>query len=150
MSVVHVNGSRATTVSFHPSARTSLSSRFFETLAVTHPTRQLVTTLVPGFGQYSILLECVVDPAIAFDIILGAQWAVHIREYVLGLGYRLNDTFNAWSFVSDSLHPLGAPDLRPSRLLPEHCTHILLPFFDRCSLPTSGWNSRTAPTTLPS
>ncbi|KAJ7020599.1 hypothetical protein C8F04DRAFT_1274817 [Mycena alexandri] len=52
-------------------------------------------------------MECEVDPLAAYDVVLGSEWASHIRDFVLGLGYRLNDNFDAWSFFSDVRHPLG-------------------------------------------
>ncbi|KAJ7024245.1 hypothetical protein C8F04DRAFT_1192662 [Mycena alexandri] len=86
---------------------------------------KLVTSIIPRYGQLSVLMECEVDPLAAYDVVLGSEWASHIRDFVLGLGYRLDDNFDAWSFFSDVRHPLGFSSysfLPPSSLSPLEVT----------------------------
>ncbi|KAJ7042869.1 hypothetical protein C8F04DRAFT_1390272 [Mycena alexandri] len=107
MSTIQVNGFVAPSAFFRPALRTTLSASFYHSLRISHPTRQLVTSIIPGYGQFSVLMECEVDPAADHDVTLGLEWAAHIRDFVLGLGFRIDDKFDAWLFLSDSHHPLG-------------------------------------------
>ncbi|KAJ7036046.1 hypothetical protein C8F04DRAFT_1340485, partial [Mycena alexandri] len=106
MSLVQVNGRTASSASYHSSLRTTLSLSFYNSLRKDHPTCQLVTTAVPGFGPYCIAMECEVDAGSKFDVVLGSEWAAHIRDFLQASGYRLNRTFDAWLFLVDPHHPL--------------------------------------------
>ncbi|KAJ7020686.1 hypothetical protein C8F04DRAFT_1143581, partial [Mycena alexandri] len=109
MSSLQVNGTTVASVSFDPYLRTCFSPSFNSRLRKTHPTRQLVTSIIPGYGQHSVLMECEVDPDAPHDVILGLEWAAHIRDFVLEKGFRIDGHFDAWAFLSDPRHPLGFP-----------------------------------------
>ncbi|KAJ7719257.1 hypothetical protein B0H16DRAFT_1897211, partial [Mycena metata] len=114
MSLIQVNGHTASSASYHSSLRTTLSPSFYNSLRKDHPTRQLVTTVVPGFGPYCVVMECEVDAASEFDVVLGSEWAAYIRDFLQVSGYRLNRTFDAWIFLVDPHHPLGSTATPPA------------------------------------
>jgi hypothetical protein len=98
MSTITINGIPATTLGYQAAARTQISSRFFSTLNNPNPSCLLLTSFVPGFPSCSTVLGCDVSSAAQHDVILGLDWAAHLRESFIALGYRLGDTFNSWSF----------------------------------------------------
>ncbi|KAJ7026065.1 hypothetical protein C8F04DRAFT_1268535 [Mycena alexandri] len=121
MSFLQVNGITASSASHHSSLRTSLSSSFLDRVRdgrLASTTRQLVTTFVPGFGPFGMVMDCETHSANEVDIILGFEWAAHIRDFLQASGYRLNRTFDAWTFLVDPSHPIGefAVPLAPASL----------------------------------
>jgi hypothetical protein len=98
MSVL-VEGVRVSTASFSSIERTHLSLPFFRTLVNPRNHRLLFTTDVPGYGPISAVLEAQVDSTVSDDIVLGRDWATYLRESLIVLGFRLDDSFNGWEFL---------------------------------------------------
>ncbi|KAJ7914368.1 hypothetical protein B0H13DRAFT_1873046 [Mycena leptocephala] len=45
----------------------------------------------------------------ASDVELGLDWTAFLRDSLIGLGYRVDSTFDAWRFLTMSTHPLSTP-----------------------------------------
>ncbi|KAJ7725718.1 hypothetical protein B0H16DRAFT_1781750 [Mycena metata] len=115
---LQVNGSSVFSVFWHSGLRTTLSLALFNCLHISESTRQLVTSVVPGYGQHSVLMECEVNPHALYNVIVGSEWAGHLHDFVLNLGFRLDANFDTWSFLSDDRHPLGfTPPISPPSLI---------------------------------
>lgn len=114
MSTITINGLAATVLGYQVSARTLISSRFLGTLNNPNHSRLLITTSVPGFSSCSTVLACDISSAIESDVVLGLDWAAHLRDSFLALGYCLGDTFNSWTFFSAFTPPCSyTADLSP-------------------------------------
>jgi hypothetical protein len=51
------------------------------------------------------------------DVVLGLDWATHVRESLIGSGYHLDSTFDAWHFSSYPTHPPSSALGNPGRLI---------------------------------
>ncbi|KAJ7884897.1 hypothetical protein B0H13DRAFT_2343466 [Mycena leptocephala] len=112
---LYIEGLPAASVSFQRSPKSSLSSTFYQNLVGVSGNRLLLTTTIPNFSSYSSLVECNISHGLQTDVVLGLDWAAHVRESLICSGYRLDSTFDAWCFFSYPTHPInGLRALPPS------------------------------------
>jgi hypothetical protein len=104
---IFVEGSQVLSVSFRPSNRSVLSMRFLDLLPETSRSKPLLVTTVAGqHHPISFPLSLEVSDLESTDLVLGLDWAAFLRDSLLGLGYRIDSSFDAWRFVSDPTHPI--------------------------------------------
>jgi hypothetical protein len=104
---LYIEGLPAASVSFQQSPKSSLSSTFYQNLVGVSGNRLLFTTAIPSFSSYSSLVECNISHGLQTDVVLGLDWAAHVRESLICSGYRLDSTFDAWCFFSYPTHPIN-------------------------------------------
>ncbi|KAJ7176045.1 hypothetical protein C8R43DRAFT_553310 [Mycena crocata] len=107
-----VEGIHVTAVSYTSNPRTLLSRRLFDSLQLPTGRPVLLTTAVPGYPSPSTSLRVSVSSNLSHDVVLGLDWASTLREFLIYLGHRLGQSFDAWQFFSSAAHPLSPPVLR--------------------------------------
>ncbi|KAJ7934430.1 hypothetical protein B0H13DRAFT_2305858 [Mycena leptocephala] len=103
---IFVEGSQVLSVSFRPSNRSVLSMRFLDSLPATSRIKPLLVTTVGQHHPISFPLSFEVSGLSSTDLVLGLDWAAFLRDSLLGLGYCVDSSFDAWRFVSDPTHPI--------------------------------------------
>ncbi|KAJ6502846.1 hypothetical protein C8R47DRAFT_1106949 [Mycena vitilis] len=102
-----VAGVPVLSVLFNPVAVTVVSPLFYQRLGPVDPAQLLFVTTVPGFPPFPSVVACAALPA-PVDVVLGLDWASHVRETLIRYEYRLDRSFNAWTFFTHPAHPLRA------------------------------------------
>jgi hypothetical protein len=91
-------------VSFQPANQSILFVRFLDLLPLNSRTRPLLVTTVADQHLISFPLSFAVSDLNQTDLILGHDWAAFLHNSLLGLGYRVDSSFDAWRFASDPTH----------------------------------------------
>jgi hypothetical protein len=104
---IFVEGSQVLSVSFQLFKWSVLSVRF-DSLALNSWTNPLLIITAAAGQHHSISFPPLVEVSnlSLTDLILGLDWAAFLRNSLLGLGYCIDSSFNAWRFVSDPTHPI--------------------------------------------
>ncbi|KAJ6458911.1 hypothetical protein C8R47DRAFT_1081449 [Mycena vitilis] len=105
-----VEGIPALQVLFEPVDVTRVSVSFYQRLARVRGPRLPFTTIVPGFPPFSSVVDCAVG-LINVDVVLGLDWASHIREILIHSGFRIDRSFDAWTFFHHADHPIRGVQL---------------------------------------
>ncbi|KAJ6556989.1 hypothetical protein DFH09DRAFT_1365427 [Mycena vulgaris] len=104
-----VEGASVPSFSYVNIPRTVLSPSFISGLGPSRPTGYLFTVTVGPSGSFSFPLHCTLGPQSPFDVVLGYDWAAHLRDRLLHYGFRLDSQFDAWKFFSYHLPPPPGP-----------------------------------------
>ncbi|KAJ7912825.1 hypothetical protein B0H13DRAFT_2659870 [Mycena leptocephala] len=101
-----VEGLAAHSVS-HSSIPCSVLSAGFHARLPTRPgtLQLLITTSTGAHHPISFPLAFTVSAHASSDVELGLDWTVFLRDSLIGLGYRVDSTFNAWRFLTAPTHP---------------------------------------------
>ncbi|KAJ7863863.1 hypothetical protein B0H13DRAFT_2671334 [Mycena leptocephala] len=101
-----VEGLAAHSVSHSSIPRSVLSAGFHARLPTRPGTLQLLITISTGAHHpISFPLAFTVSAHASSDVELGLDWTVFLRDSLIGLGYRVDSTFNAWQFLTAPTHP---------------------------------------------
>jgi hypothetical protein len=124
-----IEGLAATSVSYSPTPRSVLSARFHARLPPHRGTPQLLITTATGVHHaISFPLTFTVSPHAASDVELGLDWTAFLRDSLIGIGYHVDSTFDAWRFLTMSTHPLSTrmynPNISPDLLCIPHSAHL--------------------------
>jgi hypothetical protein len=95
-----IDGISAATVTFDPSARSSLSLQFRRQLRPGTDSF-LVSTATERLGPISFSLVFAISSSSPSDVVLGLDWAAYLRDSLISLGHRLNSSFDAWRFLTE-------------------------------------------------
>ncbi|KAJ7870714.1 hypothetical protein B0H13DRAFT_2280577 [Mycena leptocephala] len=131
---IFIEGSQA--VSFQPANQSILFVRFLDSLPLNSRTRPLLVTTVAGqYHPISFPLSFAVSDLNQTDLVLGHDWAAFLHNSLLGLGYRVDSSFDAWQFASDPTHPIinalshprrSTATMRPPEVPPHYTLKITL------------------------
>lgn len=104
---VLLDGLQVPSVSFSLVPLSVLSSQFRNLLpSNSRAPSLLVTTLAGHHNAISFPIAFQTVENASTDVVLGLDWAALLRDSLLGLGYCLDSTFDAWRFASDPSHPI--------------------------------------------
>jgi hypothetical protein len=102
-----VEGLAAHSVSHSSIPRSVLSVGFHARLPTRPGTLQLlITTSTGAHHPISFPLAFTVSAHASSDVELGLDWTVFLRDSLIGLGYRVDSTFDAWRFLTAPTHPV--------------------------------------------
>jgi hypothetical protein len=102
-----VEGLTARSVSHSSTPRSILSAGFRARLPVQLGTPQLlITTATGAHHPISFPLAFTVSAHASSDVELGLDWTAFLRDSLIGLGYRVDSTFDAWRFLTAPTHPV--------------------------------------------
>jgi hypothetical protein len=116
---IFVEGPAATSVTYSSTPHSVLSASFHARLPIHRRTPHLLITTATGtYHAISFPLAFTVSPYASSDVELGLDWVAFLRDSLIGLGYRVDSTFDAWRFLTMSTHPLSTrvyiPRISPS------------------------------------
>ncbi|KAJ7865104.1 hypothetical protein B0H13DRAFT_2353166 [Mycena leptocephala] len=107
---IFVEGPAATSVTYSSTPHSVLSASFHARLPIHRRTPHLLITTATGtYHAISFPLAFTVSPYASSDVELGLDWVAFLRDSLIGLGYRVDSTFDAWRFLTMSTHPLSTP-----------------------------------------
>ncbi|KAJ6471848.1 hypothetical protein DFH09DRAFT_1380535 [Mycena vulgaris] len=85
-----VEGASVPSFSYANIPHTVLSPSFISRLGPSRPTGYLFTVTVGPSRSFSFPLHCTLGPQSPFDVVLGYDWAAHLRDCLLHYGFRLD------------------------------------------------------------
>ncbi|KAJ6450571.1 hypothetical protein C8R47DRAFT_1230182 [Mycena vitilis] len=112
-----IEGLPVLAVRFEPVAVTRVSPSFYRRLTRIRGPQLLFTTAVPSFPTISSVVTCLVE-LVPEDVVLGLDWASHVREHLIQAGFRLGGSFDARTFLTHPDHPIRGVVSRSSAVIP--------------------------------
>ncbi|KAJ6480460.1 hypothetical protein C8R47DRAFT_1284796 [Mycena vitilis] len=82
---VYLDGNILPSVGFSDAPTTEVSHSLARSLRIPTDKRLLLTTVVPGYPPFSTLVAVKFNKSLEVDIVLGSEWAGHLRESLISL-----------------------------------------------------------------
>ncbi|KAJ6534369.1 hypothetical protein B0H19DRAFT_1080843 [Mycena capillaripes] len=136
---LYLDGNLISSFSFSATSQTVVGSSLARDLHLSRTERLLLTMIVLSYGRFSTLVHVEFSKDISNHLVLGRDWAAHLRESLIFNGHTPGNGFNTWVFLMAVDHPLHAsssgPVPPPLQSLPSHTRTFLSVLIE----PTSGF-----------
>ena len=137
-----IDGIAVTSLTYADSNRTYVSAGFAASPGASSRFGYLFTVSAGSAGPVSFPLNCLVAPALPFDLVLGHDWSAYFRDMLLFSGLRPSSSFDSWAFsplvstfILSVALPHSCPDISHSIETPGPASPFLPLFVFPLTLP---------------